>query len=462
MIRTEDYKRELYFIFFAQSRIIWGTTILFLILAILIAFLWPPTFSATGSILVRGKKPEKSPEALEQTQIRFFPLTKEDLFSEVQILTSPDVIKRTIKYLKKNNLYHSKKKGKVKYSIDKEVYEIKESLKSEVIPASNVINVTFYDKDPKDAVTILDALMDQYLIYRMEVYTPKQAQLFFSQQADNYKKILGKKENSLKNTIENAQVSDPLKEIENNLVLKKDLEEELNSLRTESIEKELFIRHLQKTINKKDIQFFSFIDNKPINDLSIKLQELIIERGRILRTYHPLSDRVKAIDKQIKNTYASLKSEVLAYKENQLNQLNIINQKIMSIEDRLESINRRNIELQKLLIDLQRMKRETNLLEFSYETFSKRRDEAKMSSAGNMANFPLHISILSKAFPSEGPIFPKKKVVIPIGILVGFITGCSLGFMREYFDHTFKKPSDVYDYTGLPVIFSVPNFEKHD
>ena len=27
--------------------------------------------------------------------------------------------------------------------------------------------------------------------------------------------------------------------------------------------------------------------------------------------------------------------------------------------------------------------------------------------------------------------------------------------MREYFDHTFKKPSDVTTYTGLPVLFSL-------
>jgi len=39
-------------------------------------------------------------------------------------------------------------------------------------------------------------------------------------------------------------------------------------------------------------------------------------------------------------------------------------------------------------------------------------------------------------------------------LLVGLLLGCSLGFVREYFDHTFKKPSDVMAYAGLPVIIS--------
>ena len=52
--------------------------------------------------------------------------------------------------------------------------------------------------------------------------------------------------------------------------------------------------------------------------------------------------------------------------------------------------------------------------------------------------------------------FPGMEVIIPLGILIGFITGLSLGFLREFFDHTFKKPSDVENFIGLPVIFSIP------
>ena len=113
------------------------------------------------------------------------------------------------------------------------------------------------------------------------------------------------------------------------------------------------------------------------------------------------------------------------------------------------------MKLKKQLIDSQRIGREINLFEFSQETFSKRREEAKTATAENV---PSDISILSRAFPSNGPVFPKKTVVIPLGLLVGFLTGFSLGFLRQYFDHTFKKPSDVENYLGLPVIFSIPKW----
>ena len=31
----------------------------------------------------------------------------------------------------------------------------------------------------------------------------------------------------------------------------------------------------------------------------------------------------------------------------------------------------------------------------------------------------------------------------------------TLGFIREYFDHSFKTPADVQMHTGLPVLFSL-------
>jgi len=123
------------------------------------------------------------------------------------------------------------------------------------------------------------------------------------------------------------------------------------------------------------------------------------------------------------------------------------------MEREIDDINRHNVSLQKQIIDTNRIERDANLYKFSYDTFSKRREESVAVTAKNM---PSNVSILSEAFPSDGPVFPKKQIVIPLGLLIGFITGLSFAFIREYFDHTFKKPSDVQTYVDLLVIFSIP------
>ncbi|MBF0564451.1 MAG: hypothetical protein HQK89_04345, partial [Nitrospirae bacterium] len=84
----------------------------------------------------------------------------------------------------------------------------------------------------------------------------------------------------------------------------------------------------------------------------------------------------------------------------------------------------------------------------------KHKQEARLNSDTKSSNF--FITVLNKAFPSDGRVFPKKRIVIPLGLIVGFMTGCSLGFVKEYFENTFKRPSDVEVYAQIPVLFSIP------
>ena len=128
---TENYKRELISIFFAQRWLIFLVTLIVFVGAILVSFCWPATYSASVSILVRGKKAEKNPGSLDKEgRIHPFPLKKEDLYSEIEILTSPDVIERAIRYLQEKKLYHD-----AETINSKDVYKIKSNLKAEIIPA---------------------------------------------------------------------------------------------------------------------------------------------------------------------------------------------------------------------------------------------------------------------------------------------------------------------------------------
>lgn len=458
MQQIEDYKRELLDIFFKQRLVIFWITLFIFVCAILIAFFWPPTYSATGLILVRAIKAEKSPEALEKEALRSFPVTKEDLFSEAQIFTSIDVIEKAIRYIQENNIQLNFK-GKHLADTTASIGWIRNNLKTEIVPATKVIQVTFFDGDPNNAVTVLRALMKQYLLHRMQIYNPIDAEIFFSNQADSYLGSLDEKYDELTKLVVETKTADPLQEIRNNYIIKQDLEQQLISLNSESIENILYIQYLEETLDNKNMQFFSTIDNQAINGvagLGPGLQSLIAEKRNILRIYHFSSEKAMAIEEQINETYSTLKNEVIAYKNSLSNQLQIIDEKIKNIEEKLSSISNRNVELKKQDILFKKIETESNLLLLSYETFSKRREEAKINNTVDETNLSSTVSVLSKAFTSGTPVFPKKIIIIPLGLIVGFIAGCSLSFLREYFDHTFKNPGDINNYTGLPVIFSIP------
>lgn len=454
MIRTEDYMREFVQICFAQKRIIIGTTILFTLAAAAIWKFYPPTFAADGSILVRGNRAQMDPGTLENVQTRIMEITMRELNTEKEMLLSPDVVGETIKRMAAQNLYFTESDTKGD-ALKDQVGRVQSGLTTEILPETSVLKVQYKDKDPQRALRVLENLFMQYIEFHTGVYSSASAKGFFDETARGFDDELKAREDMLVKLAKEGNTANPIQEIESNMQVRRNLEQQLDLTRSQWIEKDLFVKHLREVLASQEVQFYSFIENESIRLLGEKVQTLVLERGQLLRIYSEGSEKVRRVDEHIKEAYAALKSEVIDYTTSQETQLNILRDQIESLEVRLEEINARNLALQETVIANQRVQREADLLKLSYDTFARRREEARVSGSGGDALFS--VSVLSRPFFSGAPVFPRSNILF-VGALVGLITGFSLGFLREYFDHTFKKPEDVAKFADLPTIMSIPHW----
>jgi len=451
-MHSEDWKKELCEMVFAQGRLIVWTTVVVVAMAILIAAFWPPTYAASGSVLIRTAKPQNSPGTLEQTDLRNFPVSKEDLASELEILSSPDLIQQTVLAMRGKVRDQSAKPDKV---IVDEVARIKRGLKTEVILASHVIRVTLMDRDAHRAETTLDALLQQYMIYRVKVFNPSDQQVFFSNQARLYKTRLENIEDHLSAKAKEASIALVDREMVNNVDMKKDRLAQISALRDEYLQKEKSVASFKQAVEQGDVQFFSFLENRSINDLGAQLMVSSVERSKILREFQPDSEKVKAIDEQIAQLYKSLRFEAARLLDLRVAELQALNNRINQLEASVKTIGERNIDLQRQSTEIQRISREAALMQYSYETFSKRAEEAQINDTIANSRLSGDISILSHAAYSAVCVFPKVLWTLLLGLIAGLVTGCSIGLLAEFFDHTFKRPSDVIRYAGLPVVCSI-------
>ncbi len=455
MTHTEDYMREFVQICFAQKKTIIWTTILFTLAAVAIYYLYPKTYAADGSILVRSNQLVTDRSTLESVQSRVQEITTAELTTENEMLLSPDVIENTIKRMAEQNLYftNADTEGDM---LKQRVGEIQGSLVTEILPSTKVIKVQLKDGKPERAVKILENHFMEYIAFTSGVSNPSEAKTFFGDTAEGFDTELQAKEDELVKLAKEGNTANPVSEIESNLQIKRNLEQQLDVVRNQWIEKDLFVKHLREVLASPEVQFYSFIENQAIQLLGEKVQTLVLERGQMLRIYSEGSEKVKRVDEHIEIAYAALKSEVVDYLANQETQLDILRDQIESLEVRLEEINKRNLELQETVIANQRVQREADLLKLSYDTFARRREEARVSGGGN--NPLVSVSVLSRPFYAGSPVFPKKNIVA-VGALVGLLVGFALGFLREYFDHSFKKPEDVAKFADLPTLMSIPNWE---
>ena len=457
-IRTENSAREVVTIFFAQRRIILRTFLAIMLGALAIVLFYPPRYDIRGSILVKSHKIEKSPDTLEDTEIKTFEVSKEDLASEVEILSSHDVIAATVRKLHDSGRAFNEPELD-EAAVKKHVRTIRKALTATLLPDSNIIEVSLTSGEPDTALMVLSTLLDEYVNRRARVFNPQQAVDFYQAQVEKFDTGLKAQEAKLIELVRRTGSADPALEIENNLAHKKDLESELDQARSQWIEKERYLKLLRDGLDSGEIKFFSSIENSSINNLGAKLQDLVLERGNKLRIFAPASSEIQAITEQIDTTFAALRGEVRSVVRKQANEAETLGEKVTTLESRLDELAARNIQLHGAVVEKEAIERQMDLLKHSYDTFSKRLEEARINASSDASNL-FNISILSRPFYSGVPVFPNPVTFIPVALFVALLTGCSLGFLREYFDHTFKTPQDSEKYAGLPTIFSIPHWNR--
>ncbi len=456
MVKTNDYIREFVTITFIQRRIILGTAIIVWIITLLIAFLWPPTYAAVSTVLVKHKGVLRSPATLEKNVKFSVPRVDErDVFSEMQLATSYELVKETVETLHRKGLIF--KHPLTQRTLRADIALIKGNLKSELTPKSDVFKITLTWHDPIEAEIILQTLMDRYQIYRSNIYNPKQEEEFFKNQLIQFDRQLTKLENNLLELAKLSKSPNPTQKITNNLLIEKNLEQALNTLINSYVERKSYIQFIENALHTKSLSTFSFINNINIGDYGKNLARLILRKEQLLTIYSPKSDKIQLINEEIRNTYAGLKNEVRRYVEGEKARLKGMEMAIDSLKMRLKHIRDVNIETYENLMKAKKIQRQIRLLEESYNTFSRRWEEAKIS-RNTTADKIFSVSILGRAHASMTPVFPNKRTFVPIGFFAGILIGFTIGYLREFFDHTFKRPEDVNNYLGLPTIFSIPEF----
>jgi uncharacterized protein involved in exopolysaccharide biosynthesis len=455
MIRTEDYKQELISIVFAQKHVIFWAAFLIFVGAVGVAFYWPPNYSASGSVLLTGKQVvDRDSRALQNSETRSFGILKEDIASEIKILSSPQTVQNALAALA--GKYPSLRLGG-KDDVVATVSDVIRNLNIKVVPATNVIEIQYFNRSPVMAADVLNALMSEYLVQRGKLYARKTqtpAKLF-TDEAERYREGVRAKDDELVLLLNKTGGADPKIEIEANLKFKKQLELDLNALKKERADASASIALVEKALADNDVQYFAFLENQTVREIGLRLSSLYVERGSLLRIYQPENEVVIALTEQITDNLALLKREVGVVKENFAKKLQSVNAQIKDLSAQIALYDAKNIALAEQIIGTQRIAREAEVMRSSYETYAKRADEVAINNALASDEPTISVKIIDTAFPSKGPVFPKRAIVLPLGLLAGLLTGCSLGFIREYFDHTFKKPSDVAAYAGLPVLFSL-------
>jgi succinoglycan biosynthesis transport protein ExoP len=325
------------------------------------------------------------------------------------------------------------------------------------IERSNLVEVTFYSRDPALAARIANQLGEDYIDENLQVKWNEalKASEWLSGRLVELKAKLKKSEDALqeyaaKNSIlfiQNA-VNSQAESMANARL--DQLVQEYTKAQADRAQKEALYSLVQEG-KVQDLP--GVLSNNLIQNLEVNLSELKRQYAELTTTVKPAYPKAVALKKQIDTLQANLNRQKQALTKN-------IAQEYQAAEARERYLNDL-IKKQEKLVDVVSqktiqyniLKRDVETNQSLYDGVLQRMKEAQVAAGLNASN----IMVVDPAEVPKSPAKPRVVLNLAFGCILGLSLGVGLAFLQEFLDNTLKTPDEVESLLRLPSLGMIPS-----
>ena len=419
-----------------------------------------PVFTANGTLWI-----EDDPNILPFEDVQAI-ATGSSLGSQARLLQSRALASDTIDKLKlyeNPNFVGKPKKGeKLPDPADPIFHEMLvqrflESVSVSPKERTQLVDVSFSNRNPKVAADVLNALFDGYieLLVKKRYTASEQATEFLNAQIAELRTEIDKQERELNQYGSERDIL-PLSTAEAPSIARIG---EVNSALTAAT---LDRVNKYNTYNQLQSAPLGEIPNAPQGSLIQRLREQYITLSRDyatrLTTVRPEFPAMQRLKSELDAATEALKNETqnlirIAYSDYQtaLNQEQSLRGLLNTQKNEAYKASSNSVVYNSMKIELENRK---SLL----EALSKRQSETDVSSRLKGLE-SLNVWVVDKADYPLRPASPDKRKNLLMGLLAGLAGGIGLAVGLEFLNHTVKTTKDVTNAVGLPTLGTIPAFE---
>jgi uncharacterized protein involved in exopolysaccharide biosynthesis len=477
--------RDLLTPLFRRKRILIVTFFSALGAVILLAALMGPAFTSRMTILVNRERldPLMTPESTTQLVTTGTPITEEEINSEVELLSSRDVLEevaiangldRPSKGWSLGSLLHPNQTRQDRIALA--VKNLAKAIKIEAVTKTNLIQVKYSSSDPQLAYGVLKSLGEFYTQKHVAVHRPAGSYEFFAGETRRYHDALEQAEANLRDLETRTRVAAPDAQ-ETNLALQVATSVGLMHLAEQSLAADdermrNDRQQMSKTPQRSPTRQTSAAADKLLDQLNTNLLTVETKRTELLMKYDPSYPLVRDIDQEIAQTKAAIADaektryitestdldptfEVLreddartqADRAAQAATLAATKRSIRSMQGQLVDLDQQSITRQ----DLQR---EVKADEQSYLTYLAKREQERTSDALDVTR----IANVAIAVPPAIPVLPALgwPVIMLAAVCVAGVASIGGAYAADYLDSSFQSPAQLTDGLGIPVVVTFP------
>ncbi|MCP6757352.1 MAG: polysaccharide biosynthesis tyrosine autokinase [Fischerella sp. CENA71] len=367
------------------------------------------------------------------------------------------------------------------------VGQLSQNLKVKIVPATNILEVSYLNKDPTLATKVVNAISQAMVEDNTQV---------IRQEAANVRKFLEKKVPDARKRVEEAEQKENKYRQSSGIVSFDEQTKSLvNSLATVEEQENTLVAQLQE-LHSKEASLRQVTDAKALNQayaavrggqdeelkaLRTKLAEIetkLVQARLSLTDSHPTVMNLLGQRNGLRALYfqglarvsprsKSISSGSVAgdkISQDLTSELIVNDVERLAVENKFRTVQANRADLQARLAQLpikqQQLTPLTRKREEAVESLKllqSKLEEARIAEAQLVGN----IQIIEAAQPPKKPSLPNKKAVVAIAIVFGTALATGIVLLLELMDHTLKDASEAEDLLKLPFLGVLPSLPAH-
>jgi polysaccharide biosynthesis transport protein len=447
-------------------------------------FLIPPLYECQAKLLVRYVVEKSALDGLDSSVQTPGSEGAVLINSEVAILTSWDLVAGVVDAVGVKRLMGGSQSKDPRADA---VRGILGNLRVSAVDRSNIIFVSYKNKDPELAVQVLKELLNRYFDKHLEFHRSNGAFDYVKQEAAQQQARLTQTEKELKQLIDRVGI---ISTAVNAATLNDELvkgEQELSAAGTELAAQRARVAAIEQGLawaqteapDKNATQQVSSDVIKQYQALIGRVANLRLAETELLSKYTPQNRLVKVkrtqiedLENQCRNLekkHPGLLETVPAALASQTARRDLVTEKarLEELRAKTESLNSRVSDLRARvktfseigpqLADLQRRK---EVEEASYRYYESSLEKARIDETLSPSRMP-NISVVQRPLAAEKDNNDKKKIVLVLAFAGGMVGIAIAALIELVLDRSVKRPLELETRLSIPLLLSVPYFGRN-
>jgi uncharacterized protein involved in exopolysaccharide biosynthesis len=413
-------------------------------------------------------------------------LSEEALNSEIEILKSTTLLREVLR----NDMLYKQIIGAERartldstQALELAVAILKADLDCQIVPKSNILQVTYESKDPLLATEVVNELCQRYVVRHLQVHESPGIYSFFQKQAEVLRDSMEVMTSALQRF--EAEHSLVAPDQQRQLYLQKlaEYEVQLNSLRASARAAAEQVEFLEKQIAAEPTRLQAQnqrVSSTVLEGLTEELASLKAKYTEVATGGSNSSESRGQMLRSLKARIAKIEEAIQQHERAQAPEVSTdINRSMMELSaeltrSRFDLIGYQTKEKElkvaigQLREDLKNLERasfthealsqQLQLVRGNYLLYAKKQEEARISEALDREKVA-NVSLFDPASVPLEPVSPNRKLNIIVGFFLALFVSLGTAFGLGFMDNVVHSSADVARQLDIPVIVSIPDGE---